>query len=111
MPSLDRRISSSRRALEERRGSRPLTELEEAVRHMDAIRPFTEGIVGEEISFVLRIGAANQSCPVLVLEDATEPPPGGQRSVQTGTVFVAGPTAICNYLARRVGANLPVPHP
>jgi indole-3-glycerol phosphate synthase len=59
MPSLDRRISSSRRALEERRGSRPLTELEEAVRHMDAIRPFTEGIVGEEISFVLRMAEAD----------------------------------------------------
>jgi indole-3-glycerol phosphate synthase len=55
MPSLDRRISSSRRALEERRGSRPLTELEDAVRHLDSIRPFTEGIVGEEISFVLRL--------------------------------------------------------
>jgi indole-3-glycerol phosphate synthase len=65
MPSLDRRISSSRRALEERRGSRPLPELEEAVRHMDAIRPFTEGIVGEEISFVLRIGEAN---PALLTE-------------------------------------------
>src|SRR5690349_4675545 len=59
MPSLDRRISSSRRALEERRGSRPLPELEEAVRHMDAIRPFTEGIVGEEISFVLRMAEAD----------------------------------------------------
>ena len=59
MPSLDRRISSSRRALEERRGSRPLLELEEAVRHMDAIRPFTEAIVGEEICFVLRVDAAD----------------------------------------------------
>jgi indole-3-glycerol phosphate synthase len=55
MPSLDRLISSSRRAVEERRGSRPLIELEEAVRHLDSIRPFTEGVVGEEISFVLRI--------------------------------------------------------
>ncbi len=55
MPSLDRLISSSRRAVEVRRGSRPLPELEEAVRHLDSIRPFTEGVVGEEISFVLRI--------------------------------------------------------
>ncbi|HSD04094.1 MAG TPA: hypothetical protein VLB81_17080, partial [Gaiellales bacterium] len=68
MPSLERRISSSRRALEERRGSRPLTELEEAVRHLDAIRPFTEGIVGEEISFVLRIGEPDPT----LLADAQE---------------------------------------
>jgi indole-3-glycerol phosphate synthase len=59
MPSLDRLISSSRRAVQERRGSRPLPELEEAVRQMEAIRPFTEGIVGEEISFVLRIREAD----------------------------------------------------
>jgi indole-3-glycerol phosphate synthase len=59
MPSLDRLISSSRRAVEERRGSRPLPELEEAVRHLDSIRPFTEGVVGEEISFVLRIAEAD----------------------------------------------------
>jgi indole-3-glycerol phosphate synthase len=65
MPSLDRLISSSRRAVEERRGSRPLPELEEAVRHLDSIRPFTEGVVGEEISFVLRI---TQAVPGLLAE-------------------------------------------
>ena len=65
MPSLDRLISSSRRAVEERRGSRPLPELEEAVRHLDSIRPFTEGVVGEEISFVLRITGAD---PALLAE-------------------------------------------
>ena len=65
MPSLDRLISSSRRAVEERRGSRPLPELEEAVRHLDSIRPFTEGVVGEEISFVLRITEAD---PALLAE-------------------------------------------
>ena len=63
MPSLDRLISSSRRAVEERRGSRPLPELEEAVRHLDSIRPFTEGVVGEEISFVLRITAGRPRAP------------------------------------------------
>jgi indole-3-glycerol phosphate synthase len=68
MPSLDRRISSSRRAVAERRGSRPLPELEEAVRHLDPIRPFTEGIVGEEISFVLRIDAADAA----LLRDAQD---------------------------------------
>ena len=54
MPSLDRLISSSRRAVEERRAARPLAELEEAVAGLDPIRPFTEAVVGEEISFVLR---------------------------------------------------------
>lgn len=59
MTSLDRMISSSRRALERRRDARPLAELEDAVTELPPIRPFTEGIVGEEISFVLRIGAAD----------------------------------------------------
>jgi indole-3-glycerol phosphate synthase len=63
MSSLDRMISSSRRALERRRGARPLAELEEAVGDLEPIRPFTEGVVGEEISFVLRITAAD---PALV---------------------------------------------
>lgn len=55
MSSLDRLISSNRRAVEERRGSRPLHDLEVAVRDLEPIRPFTEGVVGEEISFVLRV--------------------------------------------------------
>ena len=59
MASLDRIISSSRRALEQRRGARPLAELEQAVGTLAPIRPFTEAIVGEEICFVLRIDAAD----------------------------------------------------
>jgi len=55
MPSLESRISSSRRALEERRGMRSLAELESAVARLEAIRPFTESIVGEEIAFVLEV--------------------------------------------------------
>jgi len=58
MTSLDRMISSSRRALEQRRDARPLAQLEQAVTGMEPIRPFTEGVVGEEISFVLRVSAA-----------------------------------------------------
>jgi len=54
MPSLDRLISSSRRAVEERKAARPLAELEQAVDAMPPIRPFTESVVGEEISFVLQ---------------------------------------------------------
>ncbi|MGN6379798.1 MAG: hypothetical protein ACTHNU_12655 [Gaiellales bacterium] len=54
MPSLERLISSSRRAVEERRGQRPLSQLEEQVDALGRIRPFTEAVMGEEISFVLR---------------------------------------------------------
>jgi indole-3-glycerol phosphate synthase len=54
MPSLDKQVSTSRRAVEERRGLRPLAELELAVQELEPIRPFTEAIGGEEISFVLR---------------------------------------------------------
>jgi indole-3-glycerol phosphate synthase len=63
MTSLDRMISSSRRALEQRRDARPLSQLEQAVTDLAPIRPFTEGVVGEEISFVLRVGTPD---PVLV---------------------------------------------
>ncbi len=77
MSSLDRMISSSRRALERRRGARPLAELEEAVGDLEPIRPFTEGVVGEEISFVLRITAADPAL-VAAAEEAGRPgcPPG-----------------------------------
>jgi hypothetical protein len=65
MASLDRMISSSRRALEQRRGARPLAQLEQAVGALDPIRPFTEAVVGEEISFVLRVTDAD---PTLLAE-------------------------------------------
>jgi hypothetical protein len=65
MASLDRMISSSRRALEQRRGARPLAQLEEAVGALAPIRPFTEAVVGEEISFVLRVTDAD---PALLAE-------------------------------------------
>ncbi len=54
MPSLDSRVSSSRRAVEERRSLRPLADLEHAAAALAPIRPFTESVVGEEISFVVR---------------------------------------------------------
>jgi indole-3-glycerol phosphate synthase len=59
MASLDRMISSSRRALEQRRDARPLAELEQAVDALAPIRSFTEAVVGEEISFVLRVTDAD----------------------------------------------------
>jgi indole-3-glycerol phosphate synthase len=55
MPSLDKRQASMRRDVEARRRARPLEELQEAVSALPAIRPFTEAIGGEEISFVQRV--------------------------------------------------------
>jgi hypothetical protein len=54
MPSLDRLISETRRAVDGRRAARPLSDLEQSVASMPPIRPFTESVVGEEISFVLQ---------------------------------------------------------
>jgi indole-3-glycerol phosphate synthase len=54
MPSLDSRVSSSRRAVDERQALRPLADLERAAADLEPIRPFTESVVGEEISFVVR---------------------------------------------------------
>jgi indole-3-glycerol phosphate synthase len=84
MPSLDRLISSSRRAVEQRREGRPLTDLEAACGDLDPIRPFTEAVVGEEISFVMRIAAVDaaeidEACAAEVagLAAATEAVPAG----------------------------------
>ena len=61
MPSLDRLISASRKAVDERRAARPLSDLEQAVAAMPPIRPFTEAVVGEEISFVLQATLSRRS--------------------------------------------------
>jgi hypothetical protein len=55
MPSLERRITTTRRAVEERRDRRSIDDLARAVEDLAPIRPFTESIGGEEISFVLRL--------------------------------------------------------
>jgi indole-3-glycerol phosphate synthase len=60
MPSLDSRVSSSRRAVEERQSLRPLADLERAAAELEPIRPFTESVVGEEISFVVRSKSVDQ---------------------------------------------------
>ena len=59
MPSLDKRLSSTRREVEERRRARPLAQLEREVAALAPIRPFTESIGGEEISFVQRMKEAD----------------------------------------------------
>jgi indole-3-glycerol phosphate synthase len=59
MPSLEKRLSSARREVEQRRAARPLGDLEAAVAHLRPIRPFTEAASGEEIDFVLRLKEAD----------------------------------------------------
>jgi indole-3-glycerol phosphate synthase len=61
MPSLDKRVSSVRQAVEARRSARPLEELERAVEELEPVRPFTEAIVGEELAFVVRVESADDA--------------------------------------------------
>jgi hypothetical protein len=60
MPSLDHLIATSRRAVQGRQEIRSLAELARACDDLEPIRPFTESVVGEEISFVLRLEAADR---------------------------------------------------
>ncbi|HET6849297.1 MAG TPA: hypothetical protein VFH74_10585 [Gaiellales bacterium] len=55
MPSLEKRLSSARKDVEQRRSARPQDDLEAAVAALPQIRPFTEAMSGEEIDFVLRL--------------------------------------------------------
>jgi len=48
--------------VEERRSLRPLADLESAAADLAPIRPFTESVVGEEISFVCAARASTNSC-------------------------------------------------
>jgi len=61
MRSLEKRVSSARREVEQRRSARPLSQLEQLVSGLAPIRPFTESVAGEEISFVVRVKAAEES--------------------------------------------------
>jgi indole-3-glycerol phosphate synthase len=61
MPSLDKRVSSVRQAVEERRSARPMEKLERAVEGLGPVRPFTEAIVGEELAFVVRVESSDDA--------------------------------------------------
>jgi len=61
MSSLERRLSSARKEVEQRRSARPLGDLEAAVAALPQIRPFTEAMSGEEIDFVLRLKDVDSS--------------------------------------------------
>ena len=68
MPSLERLVSASRRAVEERRGQLPLQDLEHAVAELEPIRPFTESLSGEDVDFVLRFERPDDA----ILEEAVD---------------------------------------
>jgi indole-3-glycerol phosphate synthase len=86
MPSLEQRISSSRKAVEERSGRRSLEELERVVDALEPIRPFTESIVGEEIALVLR----PEDVDATLIELADE---AGIAGIAVGVELLPGVTA------------------
>jgi indole-3-glycerol phosphate synthase len=90
MPSLERLISTSRRAVEERREARPLEELARLVEDMAPIRPFTESIGGDEISFVLRLPGADPE----LLELAEQVEAAGLAVTLDGLASTAGRTLL-----------------
>jgi indole-3-glycerol phosphate synthase len=90
MASLDKRLSSTRREVEERRSARPIDQLERAVSQLKPIRPFTESIAGEEISFVQRVKTADRS----LLELAEEVDVSGLAAALDPLGALAGETSL-----------------
>lgn len=56
-----------------------------------------------------QLGEPHQGCPVLILHDSAEIPETATRSEHTGKAFIAGPVAVCDYLAGRHGVARPHP--
>jgi hypothetical protein len=71
------------------------------VRRIDFPRPRKE--------IVELIGATNQGCPVLVLEEVGELPVEANRSKETGKAYISGSTQICEFLGRTFGVAKPHP--
>jgi hypothetical protein len=69
--------------------------------HVDFKRPRQEVIA--------LLGAENQGCPVLVLAENTEMPPGAKKSMTTGRSFIDDPKVISDFLGRTF--NSARPHP
>ncbi len=79
----------------------PEVEKQLNVRRVDFPRPRQE--------IVELVGAANQSCPVLVLDKTDKIPAETGVSDETGRAFISGPTAICEFLGRKFGVSRPHP--
>jgi len=79
----------------------PEVEKQLAVRRVEFKKPRKE-IVG-------LIGATNQKCPVLVLDEASVRPPEAKKSEETGRAFISGSIQICEFLGRAFGVVRPHP--
>lgn len=79
----------------------PEVESQLEVRRIDFPRPRKE--------IVELIGAANQGCPVLVLDEVGDLPAEANRSEETGRAFISGSAKICEFLGHKFG--FPIPHP
>lgn len=90
MPSLDRRQATVRREVRARREARPLEQLQEAVSTLAPVRPFTEDIGGEEISFVQRAKHADAA----VVEQATRAEVAGLAAGIDGLAALAAQTSL-----------------
>lgn len=55
------------------------------------------------------LGAQNQGCPVLVLDDNAKPPLGVKKSLLTGKTFIDDPKMICDYLGQVFNGVRPHP--
>jgi hypothetical protein len=71
------------------------------VRRIDFQRPRKE--------IVDLIGASNQKCPVLVLDENAGFPTEAKKIEETGRVFIVGSIGICDFLGRTYGVVRPHP--
>jgi hypothetical protein len=79
----------------------PQVEKQLDVRRIEFPRPRRE--------IVELIGAANQGCPVLVLDAVSPLPAEAIKSAETGKAFISGATQICEFLGRTFGVVRPHP--
>ena len=55
------------------------------------------------------LGLSNQGCPVLVLAEGSDLPAEAKTSEDTGKVYIAGATQICEFLGQTFGVVRPHP--
>ena len=79
----------------------PEVESQLDVRRIDFPRPRKE--------IVELIGATNQRCPVLVLDEVGDLPVEAHKSEETGMAYIFGSTQICEFLGRVFGVVRPHP--
>ncbi|MEW6263454.1 MAG: DUF3088 family protein [Thermodesulfobacteriota bacterium] len=55
------------------------------------------------------IGASNQGCPVLVIDEAADLPASAKKSGEMGRAFISGSVPICEFLGQTFGVLRPHP--